>query len=329
MTVHFLSTAFEPNRSAASESPARDDALLDAYSNAVIRVAGTMGPSVVSVRKSGARGGQGGAGSGVVIAPDGYVLTNQHVAGDGKRLSVALSDGREFDARYVGGDPDTDLAVLQLPVSGLTAAAFGDSDRLRPGQLVVAIGNPLGLEATITAGVVSALRRTLRSRSGRLIEDVIQTDAALNPGNSGGALADSAGNLVGINTAVIAGAQGICFAVPVNTAAWITPEILRHGRVVRGHLGIAGQSRPLPPALAARFDLPAPSGVQVMKVGDGPARDAGMREGDVILSIDGQPTPTVDAIHRLLTRVAAGRPLDCLLLRRGQEHRLAVTPELR
>ena len=218
----------------------------------------------------------------------------------------------------MGEDPETDLALLRLARGGLPAVTLGDSQRLRVGQLVVAIGNPLGLQATVTAGVISALRRTLRGMTGRLIEDVIQTDAALNPGNSGGALVDSAGRVIGITTAIIGGAQGICFAVPIDTAKWVVPELLREGRVVRGYLGFAGQTRPIDRRLGRRLGLAIPAGVLIASVAEsGPAAKAGLRPGDLILAIDGERTPSVDAVHRLLDRHSIGRRLTLRVLRQG------------
>ena len=219
----------------------------------------------------------------------------------------------------MGEDPDTDLALLRLARGGLPTATIGDSSALRVGQLVVAIGNPLGLQATVTAGVISALHRTLRGVSGRLIEDVVQTDAALNPGNSGGALVDSAGRLIGITTAIIGGAQGICFAVPIDTAKWVVPELLREGRVVRGYLGLAGQTQPFDRRLSRRLGLDVPAGVLIASLADGgPAASAGLRAGDLILAVDGDPTPTVDAVHKLLGRDTIGRTLTLRVLREGK-----------
>ena len=317
------STLDENSGAASVAGPASDEALLDAFSRTVAGAVDTMGPAVVSIRRKQARRGAGeagelvvGAGSGVIIAPDGYVLTNDHVASGADGLEVVLADGSALAAEIVGEDPDTDLALLRVGRGGLPAARFGDSSSLKVGQLVVAIGNPLGLQATVTAGVVSALHRTLRGVSGHLIEDVIQTDAALNPGNSGGALVDGRGRVIGINTAVIAGAQGLCFAVPINTAQRIIPELMREGRVVRGHLGLAGQTVEVTRAMGARLGLSMRAGVLVVSVTEGgPAAGAGLRPGDVILSLDGSPTPSVDAIHRLLDRQAIGRRLRLSVLR--------------
>src|ERR687892_1906014 len=266
----------------AGVSEVDDAALLDAFSRTVADVAERTGPAVVGIRRRRPDHDPDnpfmpvlGSGSGVIIAPDGYVLTNDHVVRGAARLDAVLSDGTGIEARIVGEDPDTDLALLRLAHGGLPAATLGDSQGLRVGQLVVAIGNPLGLQATVTAGVISALHRTLRGVSGRLIEDVVQTDAALNPGNSGGALVDSAGRLIGITTAIIGGAQGICFAVPIDTAKWVVPELLREGRVVRGYLGLAGQTQPFDRRLGRRLGRAVPAGRLVPPRPDGRAGGGG------------------------------------------------------
>ncbi|UPT61601.1 MAG: trypsin-like peptidase domain-containing protein [Hyphomonadaceae bacterium JAD_PAG50586_4] len=278
-----------------------------------------IGPAVISVRRtSRARDLYDGAGSGVIISPDGYALTNNHVVKGAGRVEGVLHDGSVVPAQIVGTDPDTDLALLRLNGRGHHTAELGDSDALRVGELSIAIGNPLGLQATVTVGVISALRRTLRGESGRLIEDVIQTDAALNPGNSGGALVDARGAVVGINTAIIGGAQGICFAVPSNTAKSIIPDLMRDGRVTRGWFGIAGQSQELSRALVRRLGLGVEGGVLVVAVTEGgPAEAAGLRVGDVVLKLEGFATPTVDAVHRLLTRERIGKRVTLEVLRDG------------
>ena len=305
------------------------EAVLDAYSQAVVAVAERVGPAVVNitaVHRGTARTTRGlvpfeapGAGSGVIIAPDGYVLTNSHVVHGTTRLEVSLADGRSFPARPVGDDPATDLAVIRVAETGLPMARLGDSDRLRVGQLVIAIGNPLGFQATVTAGVVSALGRSLRSRSGRLIENVIQTDAALNPGNSGGPLVDSRGQVVGINTAIIAGAQGICFAVPVNTARWVAGLLIKEGRVRRAFLGIAGEARPLRVGSGRERGPARAAGVGVLQVVAGsPAEGAGIRPGDVIVALDETPIGSVDDLHRFLSRARIGDVVRVSVLRSGQ-----------
>jgi S1-C subfamily serine protease len=304
----------------------------DPFSAAVIHAVERASPSIIGVRR-GRRGRADafdGAGSGVLFTTDGFALTNNHVVRDADRIEASLHDGRMIEADLVGADPDTDLALIRLRTSQLPPAELGDSDRLKVGQLAIAIGNPLGLQATVTAGVVSALRRTLRGESGRLIEDVIQTDAALNPGNSGGALVDSNGCVIGINTAVISGAQGICFAVPINTANRIIPELMRDGRVVRGWLGVAGQSQGLARALVRRLDLQTEAGVLAVQVVPGaPADRAGLRAGDVILALNGEPTESVDATHRILGRDTIGKKVPMLVLRDGARVTLELKVEPR
>jgi S1-C subfamily serine protease len=301
----------------------------DGFSETVIRVVDTIGPAVIGVRRtSRAQDLYDGAGSGVIISPDGYALTNNHVVKAAGRVEGVLHDGSVVSAEIVGTDPDTDLALLRLGGRTHQAAKLGDSDGLKVGELSIAIGNPLGLQATVTVGVISALRRTLRGESGRLIEDVIQTDAALNPGNSGGALVDARGAVVGINAAIIGGAQGLCFAIPSNTAKSVVPELMRSGRVARGWFGIAGQTQDLSRALLRRLGLDVESGVLVVALTrEGPAEAAGLRVGDVILKLDGAPTPSVDAIHKLLTRERIGRRVALKVLRNGAvtQLNLAIT----
>lgn len=308
-------------------SPARRRGPRDGFSETVIRVVDTIGPAVIGVRRtSRGRDLYDGAGSGVIISPDGFALTNNHVVHGAGRIEAVLHDGSIAQADVVGTDPDTDLALLRLAGHGHRAAALGDSDDLKVGELAVAIGNPLGLQATVTVGVISALRRTLRGESGRLIEDVIQTDAALNPGNSGGALVDAHGAVVGINTAIIGGAQGICFAVPSNTARLVVPELMREGRVARGWFGIAGQTQELSRALARRVGIDVSSGVLVVAVSrGGPAEAADLRPGDVVLKIDGVATPSVDAIHKLLTRERIGKRVELQALRDGAIVKLSLS----
>jgi S1-C subfamily serine protease len=300
-----------------------------------VTVAAKVGPTVVNisaVHHGTARTPRGrvpfdapSAGSGVIITPDGYILTNSHVAHDATKLEVTLADGSTYPARLVGDDPATDLAVISIFASGLTAAELGDSDQLRVGQLVIAIGNPYGFQATVTAGVVSALGRSLRSQSGRRIENMIQTDAALNPGNSGGPLVDSRGRTVGINTAIIAGAQGICFAIPINTARWVTGLLIKDGRVHRAFLGISGEARPLHPRIGRELGLPKPAGIIVQQViPGGPAERAGLKAKDTILTIDGTPTGSVDDLQRYLSRAQIGATVEVGILRAGQRLGLPV-----
>jgi S1-C subfamily serine protease len=311
------------------------EALLDAYSEAVVRVAETVGPTVVNitaVHRAVARTPQGpipfeqpGGGSGVVIAPDGYVLTNSHVVHGATRLEVALADGRSFPAQLVGDDPATDLAVVRIGAAGLPVAALGDSDKLRVGQLVIAIGNPLGFQATVTAGVVSALGRSLRGQDGRLIEGIVQTDAALNPGNSGGPLVDSRGRVVGINTAVIQGAQGICFAVPANTARWVAGLLIREGRVRRAYLGIGGEPRQLHASVARELGLGDGRGIGVLQVvPDSPASRAGLRVGDLLVSLGGEPLGSVGDVQRYLSRVPVDARVEAVVVRANARVSLSV-----
>lgn len=297
-----------------------NDLLLDAYSRAVISVVDAVGDAVVKIE---ARGG----GSGFVFAPDGLVLTNAHVVEDARRLAVILPDGRRYQGSVVGADADTDLAVVKISASDLHVARFGDARALRAGQMVVAIGNPFGFQHTVTAGVVSATGRSLRARTGRLMSGLIQTDAALNPGNSGGPLANTRGEVVGINTAVIAPAQGISFAVSAETARVVVPQLLSEGRVRRSYLGIAAQDVPLPRRLVRHYQLPASSGVLVTSVvDDGPAKQAGVNDGDLIVAFDETPVELTDDLHRLLTGDRVGQPVSLRILRGTELLALWVTP---
>jgi S1-C subfamily serine protease len=325
--------------------PAEDQALLDAYSRAVIDVVDRVGPAVVglAVRSSAEpaparRGGQerarGGTGSGVVVAPDGLILTNSHVAGAagaGAHIAVTTADGQDLRARLVGDDPDTDLALIRVDEAvTLPAAPLGDSKRLKRGQLVIAIGNPLGFESTVTTGVVSALGRSLRASTGRLIDDLIQTDAALNPGNSGGPLVSSRGEVVGVNTAVIMGAQGICFAVAANTASFVLGELVRHGRVRRAFIGISAQQTAIPPRRRRAAALEQDSAVMVSAVESGSAADrAGLKAGDIVLSLDGQTITGADDLIRALTGEKIGRSVAFDVLRGTERLTLALMPQER
>jgi len=330
-----VDTGREAGRGAGiGELSARDHELLDAYSRAVVGVVERVGPSVVSIQVRVGEGRNGsdreGAGSGFVIAPDGYVITNHHVVEQAGELRVTLTDGREFSARVVGSDPATDLAVVRVQANGLPTAEIGDSDAhsaLRVGQLVIAIGNPLGFQSTVSTGVISALGRNLRSQSGRLIENIIQTDVALNPGNSGGPLVDSRGRVIGINTAMIRMAQGLSFAIPANTAKWVAGEIITIGKVRRVVIGVAAQLRPVGRRLQRRYDLERPSVVEVVNVVEGgPSRRAGLREGDLIVRFNGTGVTGVDDLHRLLTRWPAETPVALTVLRNGRERSLVVVP---
>jgi S1-C subfamily serine protease len=308
-----------------------DDALLDAYSNAVISVTERVGPAVVRVETGpkvrNARE-RGGLGSGIVISPDGLVLTNGHVVGSSKQIRLRDIEGIVTDARVLGVDPDTDLALLRADgVRDLRYASLGNSKSLRRGQLVVAIGNPLGFESTVTAGVVSALGRSIRSVSGRTIEDVIQTDAALNPGNSGGPLVSSTAEVIGINTAIISGAQGICFAVASNTAQFVLSEIIRHGYVRRAYIGVSGQTAPIPRRHAVLAGVENKMGALVAQIEpDGPAARAGLLPGDVVIRLDGIDVNGVDDLIRALDRDRIDRTLEMDVLRMGRLRAVDIHP---
>jgi S1-C subfamily serine protease len=301
---------------------------LDAYSRAVVLAVAGVGPSVVniSVTRPGRSPRAASGGSGFVLTPDGFVLTNSHVVHGAERVSVALPGGDPAPARVVGDDPETDLAVVRLEGGGLVPVRLGDSRTLRVGQLVVAIGNPYGFECTVTAGVVSALGRSLRARSGRLMDDIIQTDAALNPGNSGGPLVSSSGEVVGVNTAAVLPGQGICFAIPSSTAQFVAGRLIRDGRIRRGFIGIGGRTAPVLRAIARRHGTPD-SGVLVLSVEPGgPAEGAGLREGDMIVAAEGRPISGVDELHRLLADAPPGRPLLATVLRGGAGREVRVVP---
>ena len=310
---------------------AADTEILDAYSHAVTSVADAVGPAVVRVEVAGPNGRPGGIGSGVIIAPDGLVLTNSHVVQGAKLVRLQDAEGRVMEARCLGEDPDTDLALLRAgSARDLPSAVLGDSKKLRRGQLVVAIGNPLGFESTVTAGVISALGRSLRSQTGRLIEDVIQTDAALNPGNSGGPLLSSRGQVIGINTAVIRGAQGICFAVASNTAQFVLSEIIQHGRVRRAYIGVSGQTAAVSRGHARAAGLDNTSGAMIAALEpQGPAAQAGLMTFDTIVRTDGEVVAGVDDLIRLLNGDRIGRRIAIDVLRRGQLRSFVVTPSER
>jgi len=314
---------------AAGVSPP-DGELLDAYSEAVAGAAERVSPSVVNVeilRRDGADERPAGMGSGFVFTPDGFVLTNSHVVAHADRLSVTLLDGRRADAMLVGSDPDSDLAVVRISTSGLVPVTFGDSGKVRVGQVAIAIGSPYGFQCTVTAGVVSALGRSLRSQSGRLIDNVIQTDAALNPGNSGGPLVNSRGEVIGVNTAVILPAQGICFAIAINTAKYVAARLIRDGRIVRAYLGVAGMTAPVPRRVVRFYRLAAANGVMVASVEPGsPAEQAGVKPRDIIVAYGDSPVESVDDLHKLLSEERIGAKAQLTVIRGTDQIRLEVLP---
>lgn len=335
--IAFPSASISSRENGLRPTSKEDKQLLDAYSRTIVAAVKEVGPSVVHVHvKQGTNGSRRSqrraeaTGSGVIIAPDGFIVTNSHVVENAATIDITLADGSSFQADIVGQDKATDIALLRvLSDTNLPSANLGDSAQLQVGQIAIAIGNPFGFQNTVTAGIISALDRSLRSRTGRLIENVIQTDAALNPGNSGGPLVDSEGKVIGINTAVIQYAQGICFAIPVNTMRWVVTHLLREGKISRGYLGISGQTVPLPARVIRYFSLPQKTGVFVMNVVSGsPADKAGLKEGDIIIALAEQAIATVDDIHQFLTADRIGRNLEISVLR-DWTHKLEthVTPD--
>lgn len=319
-----------------SEPP--DSDLLDAYSQAVITASGQVSPAVVNIevrhRSGRSAGGERiprgitGSGSGFIFTPDGFALTNSHVVHGANQIDVTLSDGRRHSAQLIGEDPDTDLAVIRVEAPLLNHTELGDSHRIRVGQLAIAVGNPYGFQCTVTAGVISALGRSLRSTSGRLIDNVIQTDAALNPGNSGGPLVNSRGEVIGVNTAIIRPAQGICFALGINTAKFIAGRLIKDGRIRRGYLGVSGQNVELPRRVVRFHDLPTESGILVVAVEpDSPAQRASLTEGDVIIGYGDQTVRDIDALHKLLVEEKVGIPMAMTFLRRGEKRTISVIAE--
>jgi len=319
--------------------PVPDDNLLDAYSNAVISAAEKISPSVVNIevhkRPEGRRTTHyrlpdetHGSGSGFIFTPDGFILTNSHVVHLANRIDVTLADGRRFQGDLVGDDPDTDLAVVRVDGSKFAATPLGDSQRIRVGQLVIAIGNPYGFQCTVTSGVVSALGRSLRSMSGRLIDNVIQTDAALNPGNSGGPLVNSRGEVIGVNTAVILPAQGICFAIAINTAKFVAGKLIQEGKIRRSYIGLGGQNVSLHRRFVRFFNLPVESGVLVVSIEKkSPAQRAGLSEGDIVIAFDGKPVAGIDDLHRILTGEKVGVHMTLTILRRSEKLEIDIIPE--
>ncbi len=324
-----------PLGSTSSSIPAPDPdpsaMLLDAYSRVTVGVSEKVCPSVVSVevmRLSRQRGGRGGNGSGFAFRPDGYLLTNSHVVHGADLVQVTYSDGKQMSAELVGDDTETDLAVLKVDAAGLPVTPLGRSSQMKVGQLVVAVGNPLGFQCTVTAGVISALGRSLRARSGRLINDIIQTDAALNPGNSGGPLVNFRGEAIGVNTAIIPEAQGICLAISSDTAAWVSEGLIRDGRIRRSYLGVAGQRVALPSRLLREHGLPRETGMMILAIEAGsPGSAAGLRERDVVVAFNGTPVSGVDDLHRVLATHDVGVKSTVTVLRAGKKFDLEIIPE--
>jgi len=312
-----------------------DDELLDAYSNAVIWASEKVGPAVVKIeveqKNRTARDGEfqspAGSGSGFVFTPDGFILTNSHVVNGVDRLYVMRQDGSRQAADLVGNDPDTDLAVIRINGPWMAAANLGSSQSLKVGQLAIAIGNPFGFQTTVTAGVISALGRSLRARSGRLIDDVIQTDAALNPGNSGGPLVNSRGEVIGVNTAMIQAAQGLCFAIAIDTAKFIAGRLIRDGRIRRSYIGVAGQNVPVRRQIARYYNLPNDNGILVVSMDDdSPAKKAGLEPGDIIVAFAGERIDGIDELHRFLTEDSVGRRDLVTVIRGNQKLDVGIVP---
>ena len=315
-------------------APPRDESvLLDEYSRTIVSAADRVGPAVVNIdikqRLDSRRGPRevGGSGSGFVIAPEGFILTNSHVVHDANQIAVSLPDGGEYPAQLVGDDPDTDLAVIRIDAPHLAHVRLADSESLRVGQVVIAIGNPLGFQASVTAGVISALGRSMHAQSGRLIDNIIQTDAALNPGNSGGPLVNSAGEVIGVNTAMIRPAQGICFAIASNTAKFVAGWLIRDGKIRRSYIGVAGQNVPLHRRIVRFYNLPLETGVLVVSVEkDSPAQRAGLREGDLIIAFNEQPIGSIHELHKMLMGEQIGVEAKLLIIRHTEKLVLAITP---
>jgi S1-C subfamily serine protease len=332
--VHFLSVNGETIEGQNGVSPldVDDSVLLDAYSSAVVSACERVGPAVVKIdveqkASSGARGKQAGSGSGFLFTPDGFVLTNSHVVTGASKIEVLSQDGGRYAADLVGNDPDTDLAVLRIDRPSVSAAPLGSSGALKVGQMAIAIGNPLGFHTTVTAGVISALGRSLRAQSGRLMDDVIQTDAALNPGNSGGPLVSSRGEVIGVNTATIMGAQGLCFAIAVDTAKFIAGRLIRDGRIRRSYVGLAGQTVQLRREIAKFYELENTHGVLVLSMDEkSPARGAGLTEGDIIIGFAGHKVEGIDDLHRLLTEERVGTRHPVTVIRGNSRLDLGIIP---
>ena len=315
------------------ETTISDEALMDAYSRAVTNAAEKVSPSVVYIEMSRSVGRRHsrearGSGSGFIFTPDGFILTNSHVVNGSTGINVTVLDGHRYEANLVGDDPETDLAVIRINAPNLVPAVLGEAQKIRVGQLVVAIGNPYGFQYTVTAGVVSALGRSLRAQSGRLMDDVIQTDAALNPGNSGGPLVNSRGEVIGVNTAMILPAQGICFATSIDTAKFVASRLIRDGKVSRSYIGLAGQNVPLPRRIVRYYNLPVESGILVVSSdANSPARKAGVLHGDIIVGFDDHPIGGIDDLHRLLTEERIGHKSSLVVMRRTDKLVLEIIPE--
>jgi S1-C subfamily serine protease len=328
------------NRAAVETMSSADEGLLDAYSRAVIEAAEKVSQSVVYIQVTAAagrnRGRQGprdaiGSGSGFIFTPDGFILTNSHVVHGATKIEVGLMDGRRFQAQLIGDDPDTDLAVIRISAPNLVPAKLGDSQSIRVGQLVIAIGNPYGFQYSVTAGVVSALGRSLRAQSGRLMDGVIQTDAALNPGNSGGPLVNSRGDVIGVNTATILPAQGICFATSIDTAKFVAARLIRDGKISRSYIGVAGQNVPIPRRIVRFYQLPMETGVLVLSFETNgtasPAKEAGLLPGDLVIDFDGHAIRGIDDLHKLLTDERIGQRTPVTVIRGVEKLTVDVVPQ--
>jgi S1-C subfamily serine protease len=331
--IEFLFGEANPENMSSGEpaTDAIDIAILDTYSRAVVSAVERVAPSVVNIevhqRGKNQPRDMAGNGSGFVITPDGFILTNSHVVHDATRISVNVSDGHEYSAQLIGDDPETDLAVIRIDAPQLIHVRLADSETLRVGQLAIAIGNPLGFQASVTAGVISALGRSMYSQSGRLIDNVIQTDAALNPGNSGGPLVNSAGEVIGVNTAMIRPAQGICFAIASNTARLVAGWLIRDGRIRRSYIGVAGQNVPLHRRVVRFYNLPLETGVLVVSVEKAsPAERAGLREGDLIVAFNERPIGTIHDLHKILVGEQIGVPANLLVIRHTEKLELSILP---
>jgi S1-C subfamily serine protease len=314
-------------------APAADSALLDEYSRTVVNVVEQVAPAVVNIdtrqRLNGRRGAReiGGSGSGFIVAPDGFILTNSHVVHGATQITINLPDGREYVAQSIGDDPDTDLAVVRIDAPHLGYVRLANSEQLRVGQLVIAIGNPFGFQASVTAGVISAIGRSMHAQSGRLIDNIIQTDAALNPGNSGGPLVNSAGEVIGVNTAMIRPAQGICFAIASNTAKFVAGWLIRDGKIRRSYIGVAGQNVPIHRRIVRFYNLPAETGVLIASVEKAsPAAAAGLREGDLIVAFNGRPVRTIHELHKMLVGEQIGVRAKITIVRHTEKFEIVITP---